>query len=102
MGLPAFLNNDDILLTFFDHSRRSQESREDVIILNTYYIEGSTRGVVTGSLPEAILFSGILPSYSLAVNDTMLCDLYMPYEFSSAQYLRETDLPSSLSSIFFP
>ena len=77
-------NNDDILLTFFDHSRRSQESRENVIILSTYYIERSTRGVVTGSLPEAMLFSGVLPSHSLAVDNIILCDLYMPYKFLSA------------------
>lgn len=105
MNLLAFLNNDDILLTFFNQSRRSQESREDVTMLSTYSIEWSTRGVVTDSLSEAILFSGVLPSHSLAVDDTMLCDLYVPYKFSPAQHLRDgiapTDLPSSLSSVSF-
>ena len=84
MGLPALLNNDDVLLTFFDHSRRSQKSKEDITMLSTYYIEGSIRGVVIGSLPEAMLSSGILPSHSLTVDNSMLCDLYVPYEFSSA------------------
>ena len=69
-------------------------------MLSIYYIEGSTGGVVTGSLPEAMCFNGVLPSHSLAVDDTMLCDLYVPYEFSSAQHLRDgiapTDLPSPL------
>lgn len=39
MSLLAFLNNDDILLTFFDQSLRSWESREDVTMLSIYTIE---------------------------------------------------------------
>ena len=51
------------------------------------------------------LFSGVLPSHSLAVDDTILCDLYVPSGFSSAQHLRDriapADLHSSLSSVSF-
>ena len=38
----------------------------------------STRGAIIESLPGAILFSGVLPAHSFAVDDTKLCDLYVP------------------------
>ena len=52
-----------------------------------------------------MLFSGVLPTHSLAVDDTKLYDLYVPSEFSSAQHLLDTiapaDLPSLLDSVSF-
>ena len=54
-------------------------------MLSIYYIEESTHGVGIDSLPEAMLFSDVLLSHSLAVDDTMLSVLYVPYEFSLAQ-----------------
>ena len=43
MGLPAFLNNDDILLMFFDHNQQSQESR-------ALYTMPSTKALVSTKL----------------------------------------------------
>ena len=61
---------------------------------------GPTHGAVIESLP------GVRSAvYSLAVDDIMLCDLYVPSELSSAQHLRDeiapVDLLSSLSSASF-
>ena len=49
--------------------------------------------------------SDIFPTQSLAVDDTKLCDLYVPSKFSSAQHLLDTiapaDLPFLLGSVSF-
>ena len=89
---------------------RSQQSREDVTMLSQYIIwrrirvatlctSWSTREAMIESLPGATLFNGVLPTHSLAVDDTKLCDLYVPSEFSSAQHLLDTIAPADLLSL---
>ena len=50
-------------------------------ISRAQYAQVGLRVAMIESLPGAILFSGVLPTHSLAVDDTKLYDLYIPSKF---------------------